>query len=167
MDPKFLAVPFRQFLVGYRSARTGKALLGVVPVDEAIPIPGSRPADIAKNPQSLRAAVCFHILFFMRFLFPIHRRSPPCQQPLHICATFPICWRRSPMRFHGSYNLYACADPYRLSRLTMHFHDSPIQSPSSKNPDIGFGETSVSGPANPQPAGSTNPQDLRIPVPQI
>ncbi len=25
MDPKFLAVPFRQFLVGYRSARTGRA----------------------------------------------------------------------------------------------------------------------------------------------
>ena len=61
---------------------------------------------------------------------PILKRRPPCQQSPHIRATFPICWRRSSIRFHGS----------------------PIQSPSSKNPDIDFDETSVrlrKSPTNP------------------
>ena len=37
---------------------------------------------------------------------PIHKRRPPCQQSPHTRAVFPICWRRSPMRFHGYHNLH-------------------------------------------------------------
>ena len=40
---------------------------------------------------------------------------------------------------------YACADPHRFSWLPTRFHGFPMQPPSSKNPDIGFNETSVSG----------------------
>ena len=49
---------------------------------------------------------------FMGFPFPIqvavsiHKRRPPCQQSPHIRAAFPICRRRSPIRFHGSHNLH-------------------------------------------------------------
>ena len=59
-------------------------------------------------------------------------RRLPCQQSPHICAAFPICRRRSTIHFHG-------------------FH---IQSPGSKNPDIGFDKTSVSGSANQAPIRS-------------
>ena len=97
-------------------------------VDGAIPHTQEPPPDIARNPQSPQAAPRLHIPRFRGISIPhtsgrppIHKRRLPCQQSPHICAAFPICRRRSPIHFHG-------------------FH---IQSPSSKNPDIGFDETSA------------------------
>ena len=45
------------------------------------------------------------------------------------------------------------ASDSHTGHVPIRFRGSPIQPPSSKNPDIGFDKTSVSGPANQAPAG--------------
>ena len=47
-----------------------------------------------------------------------------------------------------------CASDPHTGYVPTRFHGSPIQPPSSKNPDIGFDETSVSGSANQAPIRS-------------
>ena len=111
-------------------------ILGTLPLDGATPIPKRCPLILSKIRKVRRLHPAFIFPAFMRFLFPIqagdpiHKRRPPCQQSSHIRAAFPICWRRSPIRFYGS----------------------SIQSPSSKKSDTDFAETSVSDPANLTPA---------------
>ena len=96
----------------------------------------------------------------MGFPFPIqaggfHTQAAPSMSAvptyprgfLHMLAPFSHTFPRLPQ------SPYACADPHRFSRFPIRFRGSPIRSPSSKNPDIGFGKTSVSGPANQAPAG--------------
>ena len=46
-----------------------------------------------------------------------------------------------------------CASDPHTGHVPTRFHGSPIQPPCSQNPDIGFGKTSVSGPANQASAG--------------
>ena len=135
---------------------------------------GAAPLILPKIRQVRRPHPDFIFLAFMGFSFPIqaggfHTQAAPSMSAVHthprgfphMQAPFPHTFPRLPQ------SPYACADPNRFSRFSICFRGSTIQSPSSKKPDTDFAETSVSGPANPQPAGSTNPQDLRIPSPQI
>ena len=123
------------------------------------PYPGAAP-DVAKNPQVRRPPPAFIFRFFTRFPFPhTSGRSPYASDALHVgsphtsARLFPYAGAVPPHVSTAPTIPYACADPHRFSWLTIHFHDSSIQPPSSTNPDIGFSKTSVSGPANQAPAG--------------
>ena len=75
---------------------------GRLPIQSGGPHAGpSPPAKIHENPQSPQAAVCFHILFFMRFLFPIRPGGLPYAGAVsHVLWHFP-CLVAFPIRFRG------------------------------------------------------------------
>lgn len=136
------------------------ALSGVVSVDVIIPHTQEPPPILPKICKVRRPHPAFIFPAFMGFPFPIQaggspirKRRPPCQQSPTPARLSPYAGAVPPHVSTAPTTLYACADPHRFSRLPICFHDSPIQSPSSKNPDIGLAETSVPGPANQAPAG--------------
>ncbi len=103
------------------------------------PMPGSRPTDVAKNPQSPQAASRFHIPVFHAVSVP-HTGGRPPYTPAAF-HKFTKNHKPASPRFAGHTAAYAWPLPTRLG--------SPILLPSPKNPDIGFGETSVPAPQIP------------------
>ena len=95
---------------------------------------------------------------FMGFPFPIQASGPHTQAAPSMPAvpTHPRGFPHMPAPFSHTFprlpqSPHADADPHRFSRPTIRFRGSPILLTSSKKPDSNPDETSVSGPANPQP----------------
>ena len=122
-------IPKRRFLILPKTRKSVGSHRHHVPVFHAVSVPhtGGRPP-IHKRPS-------------IRISRPpaIHKKPQSPHLAGHTLQPMP---RRSPR----------ASDPH-TGHVPTRFHGSPMQPPSSKNPDIGFGETSVSGPANQAPAG--------------
>ena len=122
-------IPKRRFLILPKTRKSVGSHRHHVPVFHAVSVPhtGGRPP-IHKRPS-------------IRISRPpaIHKKPQSPHLAGHTLQPMP---RRSP-----------CASDPHTGHVPTRFHGSPMQPPSSKNPDIGFGETSVSGPANQAPVG--------------
>ena len=84
------------------------------------------------------------------------RRRPPCasvalRQFTKNCKVRNPTSRKPHTAAHASQIL--TASDSHTGHVPIRFRGSPIQPPSSKNPDIGFDKTSVSGPTNQASAG--------------
>ena len=124
------------------SACTGRALPDVASGRSYPPYPGATPLTLPEIRKVRRPPPASTFWVFVRFPFSIQAAPSMPAVPTyprgfpHMPAPLSHTLPRLPQSPHAD------ADPHRFNRLAIHFRDSPIQPPSSKNPT----------PVSPRPA---------------